>query len=80
MQAQCPPLQHGALWDVQLPSAQWSDFHMTMSLPVAALQDIDALRDVSAAVNSLKKQRADMGILMVTHYKVRGSGTRGGWA
>lgn len=32
--------------------------------------DIDALRDVSRAVNSLKQQRPDMGILMVTHYKV----------
>jgi Fe-S cluster assembly ATP-binding protein len=31
--------------------------------------DIDALRDVSAAVNGLKAQRPDMGILMVTHYK-----------
>lgn len=33
--------------------------------------DIDALRDVSKAVNGLKAQRPDMGILMVTHYKVR---------
>jgi len=31
--------------------------------------DIDALRDVSAAVNGLK--RDDKSILMVTHYKVR---------
>lgn len=39
--------------------------------------DIDALRDVSRAVNSLKQQRPDMGILMVTHYKVSVVG--GGW-
>ncbi len=32
--------------------------------------DIDALRDVSKAVNGLKAARPDMGILMVTHYKV----------
>ena len=31
--------------------------------------DIDALRDVAAAVNGLK--RDDTGVLMVTHYKVR---------
>jgi Fe-S cluster assembly ATP-binding protein len=31
--------------------------------------DIDALRDVSAAVNGLKKDRKEMGVLMVTHYK-----------
>ncbi|KAL4423763.1 hypothetical protein ABPG75_001064 [Micractinium tetrahymenae] len=31
--------------------------------------DIDALRDVSKAVNGLKSQQQDMGILMVTHYK-----------
>lgn len=30
--------------------------------------DIDALRDVAAAVNGLK--RDDTGVLMVTHYKV----------
>ena len=33
--------------------------------------DIDALRDVSKAVNGLKAQRPEMGTLMVTHYKVR---------
>ena len=32
--------------------------------------DIDALRDVSKSVNGLKHQRASMGVLMVTHYKV----------
>ncbi len=32
--------------------------------------DIDALRDVSRAVNGLKEQKAEMGVLMVTHYKV----------
>lgn len=31
--------------------------------------DIDALRDVAQAVNGLKEQRREMGILMVTHYK-----------
>lgn len=31
--------------------------------------DIDALRDVSVAVNGLKKDRPDMAVLMVTHYK-----------
>lgn len=31
--------------------------------------DIDALRDVSKAVNALKTK--ETGILMVTHYKVR---------
>lgn len=31
--------------------------------------DIDALRDVATAVNGLKKERPEMGILMVTHYK-----------
>ncbi len=39
--------------------------------------DIDALRDVSKAVNGLKSQQQDMGILMVTHYKVGRLG-RGG--
>lgn len=32
--------------------------------------DIDALRDVSAAVNGLKKAQPNMSVLMVTHYKV----------
>lgn len=32
--------------------------------------DIDALRDVSAAVNGLKRDQPEMGVLMVTHYKV----------
>lgn len=32
--------------------------------------DIDALRDVSTAVNGLKKDQPEMGVLMVTHYKV----------
>jgi Fe-S cluster assembly ATP-binding protein len=32
--------------------------------------DIDALRDVSRAVNGLKMTRPGMGVLMVTHYKV----------
>lgn len=31
--------------------------------------DIDALRDVAAAVNGLREQRPKMGVLMVTHYK-----------
>lgn len=31
--------------------------------------DIDALRDVATAVNGLKKEKPDQGILMVTHYK-----------
>lgn len=39
-------------------------------LPRLAGLDIDALRDVSKAVNGLKSQQQDMGILMVTHYKV----------
>lgn len=50
--------------------------------PFFAGLDIDALRDVSHAVNGLKSQRPDMGILMVTHYKVRlrcvGDGIGGG--
>lgn len=45
--------------------------------PRAAGLDIDALRDVSAAVNGLKSQRPDMGILMVTHYKVQRNRIRG---
>ena len=36
--------------------------------------DIDALRDVSAAVNGLKATRPEMGILMVTHYKASHAG------
>lgn len=32
--------------------------------------DIDALRDVAKAVNALRK--SETGVLMVTHYKVRG--------
>ena len=32
--------------------------------------DIDALRDVAAAVNGLRQQSPAMGVLMVTHYKV----------
>ena len=31
--------------------------------------DIDALRDVSVAVNGLKESHPEMGVLMVTHYK-----------
>jgi Fe-S cluster assembly ATP-binding protein len=31
--------------------------------------DIDALRDVATAVNGLKVERPNLGILMVTHYK-----------
>lgn len=31
--------------------------------------DIDALKDVATAVNGLKSERPEMGILMVTHYK-----------
>jgi len=31
--------------------------------------DIDALRDVSTAVNGLKAARPEQGVLMVTHYK-----------
>ncbi len=34
--------------------------------------DIDALRDVAKAVNTLRTQ--DTGVLMVTHYKVRDCG------
>lgn len=54
--------------------AQAAAFHHPSCPPrpaPAAGLDIDALRDVSAAVNGLKSQRPDMGILMVTHYKVR---------
>jgi Fe-S cluster assembly ATP-binding protein len=31
--------------------------------------DIDALRDVATAVNGLRSERPEMGVLMVTHYK-----------
>ena len=31
--------------------------------------DIDALRDVATAVNGLRVERPEMGVLMVTHYK-----------
>ena len=31
--------------------------------------DIDALRDVSLAVNGLKAERPEQGVLMVTHYR-----------
>lgn len=48
--------------------------HWPIPCPLVAGLDIDALRDVSAAVNGLKSQRPDMGILMVTHYKVGRTG------
>ena len=40
--------------------------------------DIDALRDVAGAVNGLRQQRPQQGVLMVTHYKVGGCGGGGG--
>jgi len=32
--------------------------------------DIDALHDVATAVNGLREQRPQMGLLLITHYKV----------
>ena len=46
--------------------------HACNIAPHAGL-DVDAMRDVAAAVNALRQRRPDMALLIITHYRVGAS-------